>query len=471
MLSKLKQSIAQRRLWREGESLLVGVSGGPDSVALLDALMQLRPESSGVKVCHLNHLLRGKASDEDAEFVRQLAAKYDLPAEIRSRDVKQLAAEKKISIEMAARAARLEFFLETAHRTGIWKIALAHTADDQAETVLLRLIRGGGRDGLAAMEPLSHYGSKLVLMRPMLTVWRSEVMDYLRERSLSFREDETNRDETILRNRVRHTLLPLLEREFGASVKEAIRRTADILGEENRLLEQMAKARLERIQVGEQLDVRKLMLEDVALQRRIVRRWLMSFESSSSLTMERIEAILWLASESAGTSRVDLGGGNSVARIYDKLVFIRSDEEWALPPPPLAEATLLVPDSLHVVLLGFRFSAQLVPLEVWLTAQQAGLAAQSLTAYFDADALPQPFFTLRAWCEGDRFQPLGMSGEKKLQDFFVDEKVPQPQRSRVPLLVCGERIAWVVGYRIAEWAKVTEKTTRVVNVTAERTDV
>lgn len=471
MVSKIKQSIAERGLWGKGESLLVGVSGGPDSVAMLDALMQLRPEFSGVKVCHLNHLLRGSASDEDAEFVRQLAVKYDLPLEIRSRDVKHLAAEKKISIEMAARMARLEFFLETAHRTGIWKIALAHTADDQVETLLLRLIRGAGRDGLSAMEPLSHYGSNLALMRPMLTVWRSEVMDYLRERNLQFREDATNRDETILRNRVRHTLLPLLEREFGAGVKEAVRRTADIFGEEDRLLEEMAARVTRRLQQGEQLTVTDLMLEDVALQRRIVRRWLQYHMPLNTLTLERVEAVLWLASESAGTSRVDVGGGNSVARIYDKLVFVRSGEEWALPQPPLMEETLFVPDSLHVASLGFRFTAQVVPLEVWQSAHQTGLSAQSLTAYFDADALPQQWFTLRAWREGDRFQPLGMSGEKKLQDFFVDEKVPQPQRSRVPLLACGERIVWVVGYRIADWAKVTEKTARVVKVTAERTNV
>jgi tRNA(Ile)-lysidine synthase len=469
MLSKIKQLIAERGLWKQGEPILVGVSGGPDSVALLDALMQLRRDRSGVTVCHLNHQLRGGASDEDAEFVRQLAAKYGLPVDIRSRDVKQLAAEKNVSVEMAARMARLEFFQSLAHGTGIGKVALAHTADDQVETVLLRLLRGAGREGLSAMEPLSTHGAKLTLMRPMLTVWRDEVMEYLRERNLSFREDETNRDETILRNRVRHTLLPMLEREFGASTKEALRRAADIFGEEDRLLEAMAETRFKSIEDGEQLDIRELLREDVSLQRRIVRRWLMSQTAFANLTMERVEAVLWLASESAGTARVDVGGGHLVARVYDKLVFVKSDEELALPAPSVAEETLFVPDSLHVSSLGFRFSAQVVPREVWEAARQAGLSSESLTVFFDADKLPQQWFTLRSWREGDRFQPLGMSGEKKLQDFFVDEKVPQPQRARVPLLTCGGLIAWVVGYRIADWAKVTEKTTRIVKVSAAKT--
>jgi tRNA(Ile)-lysidine synthase len=469
MLSKIRQSIAERSLWKPGEPILVAVSGGPDSVALLDALMQVRDGSSGVKVCHLNHRLRGRASDEDAEFVRELAAKYHVPAAICERDVRQMAHQRNISVEMAARAARLEVFREVAQSTGIWKVALAHTADDQAETVLLRLIRGAGREGLSAMEPLTAFDGKLALVRPMLTVWRREVMEYLRERQLSFREDDTNRDERILRNRVRHKLLPMMESEFGGGVKEALRRAADIFGEEERFLETLSEQRLRQVQRGERLELTELLKADVALQRRMLRRWLQQRLRCSGLTMERLEAVLRLASHGGGTSGVEVGGGHWVARIYDQLVFVGRGEQRQSPAPPVAEATLFVPGSLQVPALGFRFSAQWAPLEAWEAAKQTGLSSASLTAFFDADALPQPFFTLRSWRAGDRFQPLGMSSEKKLQDFFVDEKVPQSQRWRIPLAACAERIAWVVGYRIADWAKVTEKTARVVQLTAEKT--
>ncbi len=342
MLSKVQSALAN--LLAPGEPLLVGVSGGADSVALLDALV-----SAGYRphVCHLNHQWRGAESDADAEFVRELAAKYSLPVTIESRAVEH--------DEDAARQARLKFF----ESIGIPTVALAHTADDQVETFLMRLIRGAGVEGLAGIWPDRQIGA-LRVIRPLLAVGRVEVLEYLKAKGLNYREDSSNRDLKFLRNRIRHELLPVLERDYNPGIRDALRRTAEIL-----------RAEVES--------------DPVAAERRAIRQ--MSFE--------QVEALRQLAKR----------------------------------PEP-------------------RSTDVVVQLE----------------ECFDADALGDGL-TVRYWQDGDRFQPLGMTGEKKLQDFFVDEKVPRHRRGRVPLVCAADgRIAWVVGYRIADPFKVTPATKRVLRI-------
>lgn len=335
------------------EPLLAGVSGGADSVALLDALVQLgyRP-----RVCHLNHKLRGAASDADARFVRKLAGRYGLPVTIASRKVPPG--------EDAARRARYKFFASVAKRTGIRTLVLAHTADDQVETFLLRLLRGAGRTGLAAMWPDREMAGLRVL-RPMLDVTRREVLKYLSAHALTWREDASNQDRRFLRNRIRHELLPLLEREYNPAIRRVLGRTAEIL-------------RAEAAQ------------EPVAAQRRAIRQQL------GSLSFRQVEEVR-----------------KQLSRVV-------------LCDPPTRD--------------------------------------KCLAERFDADALGN-HLEVRTWRAGDRFQPLGMKGEKKLQDFFVDEKVSRAERGRVPLLcVADGRIAWVVGYRIADPFKVVKSTRRILRV-------
>jgi tRNA(Ile)-lysidine synthase len=380
MLAKLKLTLSLN------EPLLIGVSGGADSVALLDALVQLgyRPH-----VAHLNHQWRGAESDADAQFVRELAGRYGLPATIESHRVEPN--------EDAARQARLAFFESVAARTGIHTLALAHTADDQAETFLLRLIRGAGLDGLAGMATEKQIGS-LRIVRPMLTVRRGEVIEYLRSRQLTWREDASNADRRFLRNRIRHELLPLLEREYNPGIRDALVRTAEIL-----------RAEAER--------------DPVAAERRAIRQ----------LSFEQVEALRKLAAKEGW----------------------KTTEQW---PLNLGGET-------RVAQLGVVLECAGLPaLSDARKRQRGGKPPHSTEEHFDADALGEAPF-IRTWREGDRFQPLGMTGEKKLQDFFVDEKVPRRSRGRVPLLCATDgRIAWVVGYRIAEPFKVTERTRRVVRI-------
>jgi tRNA(Ile)-lysidine synthase len=346
MLAKVQSSL--KKLRKTDEPLLVGVSGGADSVALLHALVELgyRPH-----VCHLNHRWRGAASDGDAKFVRALAGRLELPVTIAI-----LSRLKTAPTEDSARRARFAFFERVAKKTGIGTLVLAHTADDQAETFLMRLLRGAGTTGLSGIWPERRIG-KLRVLRPMLNVSRKEVLKYIAARKLKFREDASNADRRFLRNRIRHELLPLLERDYNPGIRDVLRRTAEIF-----------RAEVER--------------DPVASERRKIRR--------------------------------ELGS------------------------------------------LSFR------------QVEELRKQPQQLTERFDADVLGEPL-TVRTWRPGDRFQPLGMNGTKKLQDFFVDAKVPREERTRVPLLCAADgRIAWVVGYRIAEPFKVTERTRRVLCVRCSR---
>lgn len=374
-----------------GAAVLVGVSGGPDSVALLHVLVSLgyRPH-----VCHYNHRWRGAESDADEQFVRELARQLGVPVAVgRSRRVPLRPTED------AARRARFAFFERVAKRTRLRVLVLAHTADDQAETVLQRILRGSGLWGLAGIWPDRRIG-RLRVLRPMLTVWRKDALRYLQRHRLSYREDTSNRDPRWLRNRIRGELLPLLERQYNPRVRAALCRLAEI-------------ARAE------------VAAESVAVQRRQIRQ----------LSFAQVEAL-----------RRALRGDVKVKSVEGK---------WAV----------RVPGRTPIPELGLVLESTVLPVSKACWSQKVG-ASGGWCEQLDAEAVGTGVY-VRTWRAGDRFQPLGMSGTKKLQDFFVDVKVPRARRGRIPLLcTADDRIAWVLGYRIAHPFRVTEHTRQVLCVRA-----
>ena len=418
-----------------GEKLLVGVSGGPDSVALLDALVELgwRPH-----VAHLNHQLRGVASDADAEFVRQLAAGYDLPSTIEACTV--------TPDEESARNARHKFFARVAEQTGIKKLALAHTADDQVETFLLRLLRGAGVPGLVGIWPERQLGA-LRVIRPLLKIRRPEIMECLSSKKLPYREDASNADTRFTRNRIRHELLPLLEREYNPAIREVLLNTAEILRDEDfYLLHHVAQRFYMAACQNDAVNVKTLASYPIAIQRRVLRFWLGGdSENGPSFAFDQIEAVRHTVLGDSPSAEVSLPGDLVVFREYEWLQkALREDLEpvhgrWEL---------------------GLSGETVIHELRMKFIVGEAG-------ERFDADALGTGPF-VRTWKNGDRFQPLGMTDTKKLQDFFVDEKVPRRQRGHTPLVCAADgRIAWVVGQRIAEPFKVTGRTRRTLRLKAE----
>ncbi|HKR54616.1 MAG TPA: tRNA lysidine(34) synthetase TilS [Chthoniobacterales bacterium] len=292
---------------------LIGVSGGRDSIALLDLLLDFGYEK--LVVCHLNHRLRGAASRADARFVEKVARNLGLDCEIGSTDVGVLAKRSKLSIETAARFARLAFFVEVARHRRCSRIFLAHHADDLVETALLNLFRGASPGGVAALRGVSVYrigNTKLTIIRPLLAIWRKDIDAYIRRQRLEFREDQTNTRLDSSRNRIRHRILPYIGKTFGRDVRKAIWRTAVIWADEEALLDSMLPS------AGASLDVASVRELSVALQRRVLLRLLQQGETPS-ITFDLVERIRALLEPSSLTAKVNLPGNRHVRRRARKI--------------------------------------------------------------------------------------------------------------------------------------------------------
>lgn len=450
--------------------LVVAVSGGPDSSALLYSLHRLQ-ESHGLRlhVAHLNHDFRGEEADADARFVASLAQELGLPAHLAKREVVDYQRERRISsFEQAARELRYSFLAEVAAQVGAAAVVVGHTADDLAETVLLHILRGSGLHGLRGMSELSPWpwpeqapglgtsAEKLRLFRPLLAATREETMACCRELGRTFREDSGNTLPRFTRNRVRHNLLPLLASEYNPRVREAVVRLAraaalevDYLESEvDRVWPQVAvqSAGLVRFRTPELVSLHPL------LQRLVLRRGYTVITGAAHRLEElHLQAMSGLAQAGVGGRSLALPGGVWLHSTHGQLLMTRE----TTPPCPFpaleAPGELELPRRLGEVteaaLGGWWVTAQLVPRPE--TLDEAG----QLSAYLTPEALAGRVL-VRGRQPGDRFWPLGMPQEKKLQDFFTDQKVPRTWRDRVPLVVAAEGIAWVVGYRVAQWARV-----------------
>jgi len=450
---KIRRFVARHGLPAPGQRVLLGVSGGGDSVAMLQAFRELAP-SLRIDLCaaHLDHRMRGAAGAADAAFVEELCRGMGVPCVRGRADVPRLARRRGLSLEAAAREARYAFFARAARRAGgrATVAATAHTADDQAETLLLRLIRGAGARGLAGIAPRVELAG-LAVIRPMLDVTRDEARRFLRSRGLAWREDASNRDVAFLRNRVRHRLLPLLEAEYNPRIKAVLARAADVIAAEDRWLEGLAGALLDacarpgaRGEVAPDLDAAALGRAAPAAQRRALRLWLgRAGAAGEALDYDAVTAAARLLGGAAGTRRARLPGGWTVTREYGRLAVGRG----APPPPAAFRARLRVPGV--TALPGAGLTARVTPVRGPAPAPRGRLGLLPATVRIDAAAAGRRGLCLRSWKKGDRIAPSGMRGRRKLQDLFTDAKVPAAQRGRVPVLECAGQVVWVAGYRPA----------------------
>ena len=315
----------RRSIWFESGTLrkfsprrryLIGVSGGRDSVALLHWLVELGYRR--LIVCHLDHQLRGRSSRADAQFVGELAGKYDLDLASGSADVRTLAGKNKVSIETAAREARYSFFAGVAKRRRCHTIFLAHHADDLVETFLINLFRGAGTTGLAAMREISTRRIEdvdLTIVRPLLSIWRDEIDNYVREHRLRFREDASNKNLVPLRNRIRHRVIPSLEKSVGRKIRQNIWRTAMITAEEENWIDNQLPVSTDR---EDHLSVRDLRGLAIALQRRAILKWLRR-QNISEIGFEVIERIRSLLDPATRVAKVNLAQDRHLRRRTGKI--------------------------------------------------------------------------------------------------------------------------------------------------------
>lgn len=395
MIAKIKKTISTYNMLSKGDRVLVALSGGPDSVCLLYVLREL-----GLKlyIAHLNHGLRGKESDTDQRFCEDLGRRLGIPVYTKKVKIKKN--------EETGRNARYKFLEETSRRIGATKIALGHNADDQAETVLMRLLRGAGTRGLSGIPPV-----RGIIIRPLINVWREEILDYLKKKDIAYRIDSTNLGTDYFRNRIRHELIPYLSK-YNPNIKNILRNTG-------RNMAMLSDIRQELIiRAGKKLGV--------------------------NLSSEHVDDILSMNKE------IFLPKGIVARKEYDKLVFFKKS------PKKSFRVELPVPGKARIPKYNILISSM-------LCKKPKKITRKSFEVMLDYDKISRPLI-VRNRRPGDTFQPIGLRGKKKLKKIFIDEKIPERLRDTIPLVVSGKDICWIPGYRIGEKFKIDSNTVRVVRL-------
>lgn len=454
--------IRNQNLLQPQEHVLVAVSGGPDSTALLHLLQRLaKRDNFTLGVAHFDHSLRGAASQADAAWVAALAASLHLPYHPGTGDVRRYRQRKKISLQAAARDLRLGFLRQVQAEFGYQKIALGHTADDQLELFLLRLFRGTGPQGLKGMRPRERG-----LIRPLLSSSKADILAWLAAEGLRYRQDVSNLDRRYRRNRIRLDLMPQLL-EYNPHLAAGVSRLQTLLQEQEDYLAQEARrawlaARLTGSPSPEGLSRPKLLALHPAIQKRV----LLLACSAAGVPVERLThshlvAALHLSRRPQSGGEVSFPGAWTLLRQGETLFWRQPSPAPPPAPTALSEVVLMPVESGTCSFLGWNFVWQMRP----HLQSEVATRGDSATVRLDLDRLHLPL-KLRRWRPGDRLQPQGFGGTKKLQDIFVDAKVPREQRSQIPLLLSDAEIVWIVGLRQAETAKVTLQTRRILEITA-----
>ncbi len=475
------------------DRILAAVSGGPDSIATLHLLMAIAPRYEfQLGAAHLNHNLRGEASDDDAAFVVAHVESMGLKCHLGQKDVRVYQRKHKVSREHAARRVRYDFLIETAFRRGYNKIALGHQYDDNAELVLMNLLRGSGPLGLSGIPPIRDVGqANLQIIRPLIDIPRKMILKYLETSRLPYQKDASNQDARFRRNRIRHDLAPYLQAAFNPGVIQTLNQLADIMRTEEEWIEAQCTPFFEDAAIEHQpgraaLSISKLKSYHLAVRRRIIRRALLVVKGDyKRITYTHVALVMQLLTEGPVLGSIDLPDRVRVQRNHDELIFTRHEinlrrlkpearrkplvyKHQILEPQQWPLAGMETPARQDVISRRFDLSMEEIGLHLRfslfiLDPNLFRIPSNPHIACLDLECLRFPLI-LRNRQQGDRFRPLGMSGSQKLAKFLNSQKGETWRRLNYPVLVSGNEIAWVVGQRLADGFKITSSTQKVLKV-------
>ncbi len=456
-LSAVEATIRRHHMLENSDTVLVGLSGGPDSVALLHCLAALRADwSLRLVTAHINHQLRGDTAVEEAAFVEKLSSTLEIPCRVLSKDVKAYATGHRLSLQEAAREVRYAFYDEVAAESGAQKIALGHHANDNAESILINLLRGTGPKGLAGIPPVR--GGRII--RPLIDLEKKDILQFLAQHGLEYVLDDSNRDPKYLRNRIRLELLPFLENRFDAKVVSPLTRLASIVRAEEAYWEEHVQGIFNNLVLCQKADRITLSVPALAslhraLLRRLIRHTLSLLQGDlKRLGHQHVDAVVHLVTRPIPSGWQDLPHGVGVLRDGREITFLvgQQDEIPSFEYDIKSPGTTLIRE-IDTLLKLSVLGTDGIPVEL--------RGSCPTTAFFDLDAVSFPL-CLRSFRKGDRFVPLGMSGSQKVKDFFINHKVPRSKRRRSPMVLSRGKIVWVGGHRIHDAVKVTERTKQVL---------
>lgn len=447
-LEKIEETIKKHTMLSGPETVLIGLSGGIDSVCLLTALNKLSPKF-GIKLhaVYIDHGLRPEETEKEIAFVKNLASSMQIPLTLKSADVKAYAKEHGMSKQESGRLLRYEIFNEVSYETTATKVALGHNLDDQIETFFMRILRGSGPKGLSAIPP-----KRGNIIRPLIEVQRKDIDGFIEKEKISYMKDSSNLKDDYLRNKIRHSLIPMLE-ELNPNLRETISKTVEIFREEDRYFETLITKTMMKLisrknDKSIELFLSPLEVMDKVILRRLLRRAVDETKGLREISFTHIEDIIGLIGKGKPGDRLYLPKGVRAIKQYSTVLLTSK------PPQRLGSYMLEMQGEVVLKEAGIMLCS-----EIKKDFRRGDTWDKKTTAVFDADRLTFPL-TIRAREKGDYFYPFGFGKRKKLQDFFVDEKVPRDERDKVPIVLTGGEIIWVLGMRQDDRSKVTPDTKR-----------
>ena len=456
MYNLVKNNIINMNLINSGDNILLAFSGGPDSVFLFHNLRKLRETLSfNLYASHINHMYRGKDALHDEEFVRKLCDEYGIRLFVKRKNATEYAKELKVTEEEAGRILRYTFFEENLKETGGGKVALAHNLNDQAETVLQRIIRGTGIDGLSAMT-----FQKDNLIRPMLNVSRDEIMNYLHENNYEYCIDITNTQDIYGRNKIRLNLIPYLEKNFNPNIQASLYRMSETMGRDKKIIEKHVEAKYREVFKDKSssrlvMDLNLLKTLDVGETGRIIRRGIEELKGNTvNIEMKHIDCAINLINSGKTGKKINLTEGFTIEISYDNFIINKTVE--------------IVSEFEYNIVLN-RLNC-IKEINKTIYAETADIKEIPEINNKDKDIIiidcdmVKGSLTARNRRPGDSMIPCGMKGSKKIKDIFIDLKVPKEERESRLIIADDENVIWLEGYRINDKYKVTDKTEKILKI-------
>lgn len=460
MINKVKAFVIENNLIENGDRVLVALSGGPDSICLLNILFELREDFNiEIAAAHVNHMLRGDEAFKDEEYAKNMCHKLDIEFFSERIDINKISKERGISHELAGREERYKFFHLISKKNGYNKIAIAHNSNDQAETVLMNMMRGAGIEGLCGIRCKREGG----IIRPILCLSREEIEYYCDENNLNPRIDKSNLENVYNRNKVRLDILPYMKNNFNKDIIATINRMASLLQIDNDFIEKECNNYYEKFcrGKGKELIISKSAFSiEKAILTRLIKKAFINFTGKhTNFEMKHIHEVIELASKDTN-KKVNIPNGVIAENIYGDIhLKFRENKNYEFKEIQLEKSEL---EGSHI-----NFCNYIISFDIIDGKENVEFSNNILIKYFDYDKIKERLI-IRKRLNGDRIIPLGMKGSKKIKDIFIDLKLPIEERNNVPVLCFDNEIAWLVGYKVSESFKVTKDTKKIIKITFAR---